>query len=506
MPYVITLDVGTSSMRAIVYDDDGQCHFTAQREYHTDFIYPSMVEQDPADWRQAAQETLTEAAVYLKKNNLTPEAIAITSQRASLIPVSKDGVPLRKAIMWQDKRTIAECEELKAQMTMNALYRRTGLRINPYTVLPRIMWLKKNEPDIFRKAYKLIGVQDYVLHALTGEFKTDWTQAARTMLMSIRKFKWDKELLALAKLTENKLCELVPPGSIAGGLTKAMAGHTGLPQGLPVILCGGDQQNAAVALNVIAPGLAEANTGTGSFIIAYTDKPAFDRRCRVLCSASAIAGKWIMEASIFNSGAIFRWFSEQLCKDLDKESHPFRLIDKEAAQSPAGANGVMMLPHFEGSGAPYWEPMAKGLFFNLSLGTTRGDMARSILEGIAMEISDNIALLETICGKINQVSIAGGMAKSDLFAEIQANAFNTPLVRFKNREASSLGATMVAMVSLGVYSSVEDAVAEMLESDPQKFYPNSDKAAIYDAMLMRKHKLFYSLKQRHVYNEFMDAL
>lgn len=505
MTYIITLDVGTSSMRAIVYDDKGQCHFTAQREYHTEFIYPAMVEQEPATWKETVKQVLSETAAYLTESGIVPEAVAITSQRASLIPVDRNGEALRKAIMWQDKRTIAECEELKTQMSMNALYRKTGLRINPYAVLPRILWLKKHNPGIFEKAFKLIGVQDYVVHTLTGEFKTDWTQAARTMLMDIKHFKWDEELLEIAGLSESKLCRLVPPGSVAGGLTGSMAGDTGLPQGLPVILCGGDQQNAAVALNVIAPGFAEANTGTGSFVIAYTEKPAFDRKCRVLCSASAIAGKWILEASIFNSGAVYRWFKEQFCKD-----HPalsaFDVMNEEAASSPVGANGVMMLPHFEGSGAPYWEPMAKGMFFNLSLGTKRADMVRAILEGIAMEISTNIALLETISGEIHQVSIAGGMAKSDLFAEIQANTFNIPLVRYENNEASSLGATMVAMVSLGVYPDVEHAVAGMLENNPRRFSPDKEKAAIYDTMMVRKHKLFESLKQRHVYDAFMEKL
>ena len=505
MTFIITLDIGTSSLRAIIYDSKGRYYFSSQKEYHTEFIYPAMVEQNPDDWYNAAIDTLTEAAAFAAKNNIKPQAIAITSQRASLIPADKKGEPLRRAVMWQDKRTIQECDELQALMSMESLYRKTGLRVNPYAVLPRILWLKKNQPEIFRKAYKLLGVQDYITYKLTGEFKTDWTQAARTMLMDIRKFEWDHELLEIAGLCEGKLCELVPPGSVAGGLTREIAMKTGLLTGLPIILCGGDQQNAAVALGVVAPGKAEANTGTGSFIIVYTEKPEFEKECRVICSASAIPGKWILEAGIFNTGAIFRWFKEQFCKDFELESMPYRIMDEQAKTSPPGSNGVMLLPHFEGSGAPYWEPMAKGVFFNLSLGTTRQDMIRAILEGITMEITDNIELLKTIGGEIDRVSIAGGMAKSDIFAQIQADMFNIPVVRFKNSEASSLGAAMSAMTSLGVYGTIEEAAAGMLENDPHKFFPDSDKTPLYSAMLKRRRKLFSSLLQQRVYDEFMSA-
>ncbi|NMC56126.1 MAG: carbohydrate kinase, partial [Eubacteriaceae bacterium] len=288
--HVIILDVGTSSMASSVYSDAGKCLFTASKEYSTEFIYPSMVEQDPLIWRNAAFEVLSKTAAFASQKDLDISAIAVTSQRASLIAVDKDGEPMRKAIMWQDKRTASECEEMEKHISMRELYLKTGLRLSPYAVLPRIIWLRENERDTFNKAYKLMGVQDFVIHSLTGQYKTDWTQAARTMLMDITKFSWDDDLLNIAHLNKDKLCELVPPGSVAGGLTEYAANQTGLKSGLPVIICGGDQQNAAVGLNVIKPGVAEANTGTGSFIIAHAEKPVFDDDCRLICSASAIKG------------------------------------------------------------------------------------------------------------------------------------------------------------------------------------------------------------------------
>jgi len=506
MNYLITLDIGTSGTRSSVYDQQGKRHFTTISEYHTNFIYPNKVEQNPTDWKQAAITTLTKVGAFVKEHGIRPMGISITSQRASLIPVDVEGNHYHNAVMWQDKRTLVECAEMEKKISMEELHQRTGLRLSPYAVLPRIIWLKNHEPDIFEKAHKLIGVQDYVAFQLTGEFKTDWSQAARTMLLDIKKFEWDPELLDIGGLTKDKLADLIPPGSIAGHLTEIMSELTGLEAGIPVILAGGDQQAAALALNVIKPGAAEANTGTGSFVIVATEQPQFDEKCRIICSASAIPGKWILEASIFNSGSVQRWFKEQFCQDILQEEDVYPLMEKEAASAPSGSNGVMMLAHFEGSAAPYWEPKAKGTFFNLSLGTKRSDMIRAIYEGITMEISDNLSLIEQVGGKISEVTIAGGMCQSDLFAQMQADAFGVNTVRFKDSEASSLGAAMSAMVTLGVYENHEVAATTMLGTNPEVFASRPEENLKFSQMRFRKNRFFNALQQEEVYDLFMGDI
>lgn len=509
MVYIITLDIGTSGMLASLYDSAGNALHTSEREYATEFIYPGMVEQDPATWTEACYATLKDIGDYVKQCQISVEAIAVTSQRASLIAVDETGRPLRKALMWQDKRTIVQCEELKTAYTIQQLFVKTGLRLSPYAVLPRLVWMQQNEPDIFRRAHKFIGVQDIVFHALSGEFKTDWTQAARTMLMNIQTFDWDEELLKTAKLSRDKLCELVAPGSVAGKLSARAAERTGLVQGLPIVLCGGDQQNAAIGLNVIKEGRAEVNIGTGSFVIAHTDKPVFDESARILCSASAVAGKWVAEASMFNAGSIYNWFGKQFYCGTgeEKSGRPlFEKMNEEAIIAPVGANGVMMLPHFEGSAAPYWEPLAKGLFFNLSLGHERKDLARAVLEGIALEIADNLALLKELIGHIGQISIAGGMTKSDLFAQIQADAFGVPLVRYENEEATSRGALINAAKGLGIYATWDDAVKAILHMKHAKFEPDTTNKKVYEDLLKRKQALFYALKNADIYSLFVRPI
>ena len=504
MKTIISLDIGTSSMRAVVFDPAGRALFQASSEYHTIFPRPAYVEQRPETWRDAARKTLSAAGAFLSRQGAEALAISVTSQRASLIPMGADDVPLCNAIMWQDKRTIPVCQRLIRDQGLEPLYRKTGLRVNPFFVLNKILWLRENQPELFRSVKKFVGVQDYVVLQLTGRYVTDWTQASRTMLMDLERFQWDPELLALAGVGEEQLCALAPPGASAGELRRDFAADCALPAGIPVILSGGDQQNAALALGITHPGAAEANTGTGSFVLSYSDRPVFEPDCRVLCQASAIAGKYMAETSIFNTGSVFRWFKEQFFPELADAPDAYARMDALAQASPAGSHDVIMLPHFEGSAAPHWNPMAKGVFFNLGLGRTRGDLTRSILEGIALEIADNLRLMQGMIGRIDRVSVAGGMARSDLFCRIQADAFQTIVLRSPHAEATALGAFLNAAVSLGLYAD-HAAALDAAAAEPEVFQPIAALAPVYQRLGVLRDSLYGALDRGGVYQTFMDG-
>jgi xylulokinase/glycerol kinase len=363
---ILVVDVGTSSLRSTAATLGGSISLTASRNYSPVFLGGPRVEQDPSSWTDALFDTLLEVADFSAAGKHRTLAVSVTSQRASVIPVDSDGRPLRSALMWQDKRSVAECERILSRISMEDIYRKTGLRLDPYFSAPKMMWLLANEGELCEGAAKFIGVQDLVVHALTSRFVTDASQACRTMLMDIRAQSWDDEMLDLVGVPESKLPEILPPGSIGGTLTSSAAARAGLPAGIPVILAGGDQQNAALALNVLAPGTVEATAGTGSFMIAFADQPRLDPRMRTLCSCGAEPASWVVEAGLLTSGALYSWVNEQAFRGLR-----FRDIDAEVSASPAGANGVVALPHFKGSAAPYWNPRAKGVFFGIGLDTTR---------------------------------------------------------------------------------------------------------------------------------------
>lgn len=503
MEHILVVDVGTSSLKTMLYNNSGGLLFRSSQEYHSEVLPNNRVEQSAFTWKDALLYTFEETGKFVRDKKITVDGISVTSQRASVIPVNRQGEPLHKALMWQDKRSTAQCDEISKHLGMRAMYVRTGLRLNPYFSVPKMMWLRDNEPEIFEQTHKMLGVQDYVIYLLTNEFVTDWSQACRTMLMNISEFKWDEDMLKHTGISVDLLPKLVPPGSVAGTLKKEIAELAGVSAGIPVILAGGDQQCAALALNVLKAGDAEANTGTGSFAIAYSEKPQFDKECRTLCSASAIPGKWIVEAGIFNSGAIHRWFREQFYPDGE---NVYELMNEEAAQSPVGSNGLMMLSHFEGSAAPYWNPLAKGMFFNVSLASKRSDFTRAILEGITLEIKSNLSLIENLVGNISMVSVAGGLTSLGLFNQIQSDAFNRKVIRYDNNEASSLGALMSAGVTMGFYANYEEAFQKISAADPLVYYPDAINNEKYEKLSVRKNELYQSLNQGGVYKLFNETL
>jgi len=502
--YIVAIDVGTSSMKSVLYNDSGKLLKVFMHEYYSEYPQEGYVEQDPVTWKDALEDVLCKMGDYCSDQNLKVDALSVTSQRSSLIPMDENGEPLCKAIMWQDKRTLPQCDKLIEEFGLDYFYQKTGLRINPYFVLPKILWLQENETEIFNKAVKFIGVMDYVVKLLTDAYVTDHSQACRTCLMDIKEFKWDPELLKLGNIQEEQLPKLVAPGTVAGGLVSDLAERANLAAGIPVVLGGGDQQASAIALGVIKQGSAEANTGTGSFVLSAVDKPYFDKENRVLLQAAAIPGKWIMEAGIFNTGAVYRWFRNNFYKELDGQSNAYLVMNEEAQNSKPGANGIMMIPHFQGSAAPFWNPLAKGVFFNLSLDDTRGDFARSILEGISLEIAVNIKLIQKIIGDLEVVSVAGGMTNADLFCEIQANSFDRKVARYENPEASSLGAAMIAAVSLGVYKDFEEAFARMVQNKPKIFEPDAKLVEIYRHIYIRKMVLYDAISVGEVYDAYVE--
>lgn len=504
MANVLAVDVGTMSMRTSIYNDKGQELYQSAYEYSAIYLPEGQVEQDTADWKNALEFNLKNIGEFIKENSVEIEGISVTSQRASVIPITNSGRPLYNAITWQDKRSIGVVDELLENISMKEIFKKTGLRANPYFSLPKMLWIKERAPLMYKETDKFIGVQDYVVYLLTKKFVTDASQAARTMLMNIETFDWDEDMLEISGITKDYLPELKKPGSVAGDLVDYYQKLLNIDKAVPVIMAGGDQQNAALALNVFKEGQAEANTGTGSFVIAHVDKPVFDEDMRVLCSASAVPGKWILEASIFNSGSTYRWFRNNFYSEQEAN---YEFMNEEASTSIIGANGVMLIPHFEGSAAPFWNSYAKGLFFNLSLGTTRGDMARAILEGIAIEIANNLSLMESVSGKLDAINVAGGLTRSDLFNQIQSDISYRPITKYENSEASSLGAVMSAFVTLGMFESYEEAFRKIVSEEEQTTYtPKASNHLKYNRVAARKAALYNTLNEGQVYEKFMDEI
>ncbi len=491
--HIACIDAGTTGCRTIVFSLEGLAVSHAYEEYSSIFLSPTWIEHDPTTWINAARNTLGRALDALPKNERQTIAIAVTSQRATLTPVDRQGAPLDRAISWQDMRAAGEATMIREKAGPDFVYRKTGLRIDPYFSLPKLLWLKQNKPALFRDAHKFLAVHDLIVHFLIGRFVTEWTQASRTMLFNIGTFRWDEELCDRFGIPLELLPQAVQPGTVVGELRTSLRDELGITGDVPVVAVGGDQQAAAVGLGVVASGLVGVNSGTGSFVLAHSDQPAFDEEQRVICTPSPVAGKWIVEGSVITSGCVYRWFRDNLAVVV---------TDEEIERVEAGAQGVMLIPHFAGSAAPYWDRDASGILFGLALGHTRSHIARAVLEGICFEICKSLHIIESLTGEISEVRVSGGAAKSELFNQIQADVYGRPVLRTVCQESSALGAMIVAAAAVGLYSDVPAAVDAIAALDTAaRKTPDPRLCAVYRRLLALHDEIYQALRSRDIYEK-----
>ena len=504
---ILCIDLGTTGCHAVIFDEKGQQISRSYQEYKSIYLPYRWIDHDPKTWLQAVKKTVKEAVKKIEHDKNCISAVAVTSQRATVIPVDKKGNPLDNAILWQDKRATEETKHLINEYGTEKIYNITGLRVDPYFTLPKLLWLKKNKTEIYNHSFIFLPVQDFIIHFLTGEFKTDWTQASRTMLFNIDELRWDKDLIKSVGIDFNKLPEAVPPGSIISTVNRAASNELGLPKGIPVIAAGGDQQCAAIGLGVVKAGIVEANTGTGSFVLINQDKPVKDFNQRLICSASSIAGKWVLEAPIFTTGSIYRWFRDNIGQvsvknQIKSRIDAYQIMNSEAEKEPLGANGLLLVPHFAASAAPYWNPEARGILFGLSLGHKRSSIIRAILEGIAFEIQKNISIMESYTEEIKEVRISGGLTRSEIFNQIQADIYGKTVIKTDYEDASILGAAVIAATTIGLYNNINSALDNMISvNNLSRKEPNIENYKAYKELGKIHNSLYWSLEKAGIYSK-----
>jgi len=509
---ILCIDIGTTGCCTIVFNEKGHQISKSYQEYQSIYLSSRWIDHDSKTWLQAVRKTVKEAVKKIEYDKNCISAVAVTSQRATFIPVDKNGKPLDNAILWQDKRAIEETKHLINKYGTEKIYDITGLRVDPYFTLPKLLWLKKNKTEIYNNSYLFLSVQDYIIHYLTGKFKTDWTQASRTMLFNIDKLKWDEDFIKSVGIDFAKLPEAVPPGSMIGFVNRVVSEELNLPKGIPVIAAGGDQQCAAIGLGVIKAGMVEVNTGTGSFVLANSDKPVKDFNQRLICSASSIAGKWVLEAGIFTTGSIYRWFRDnfgEIEMETQKKSgiNAYKIMDSEAEKEPLGANGLLLIPHFAASAAPYWNPEARGILFGLSLGHKRSSIIRAILEGIAFEIQKNISIMESYTEEIKEVRISGGLTRSEIFNQIQADIYGKTVIKTDYEDASILGAAVIAATTIGLYNNINSALDNMISvNNLSRKEPNIENYKAYKELGKIHDSLYWSLEKAGIYSKMNKAM
>lgn len=493
MESILTVDIGSSSMRAILHDGSGGVLHKCRRSTVPVYLAGgTRVELDAGKYVATLLSLLKESGEYCLEKKLPPLSISVTSQRSSVVPVNKKGEPLAPFIMWHDKRTVPLCQELHEYE--DQVYSMTGLRISPVLSAVKMTWLRREQPEIFKKTAKMLGIHDLALHTLCGNFVTDHSLASNTTLLNITSCKWDQELIDIFSVNRSHLCDLVPPGSVCGKTTRDFQTKTGIAEGTPVITAGGDQQCAALGLGVTSEGKLKCTTGTGSYLIAHVDSPVIDEKKRFLCKIGAIPGTYNLEAGMLTTGTVYRWFLEQFY-GAQPGGAEVEAINKEVLSSPAGANGTLTLPYFEGSGAPYWNPTDTGMFYGLKLSTTRADMARAVLEGIVMGMEENVSLFREKLGTVSRISISGGLTEFTAYNQLQADIYGSKVALYPNQESASLGAWISAAVTCGLYASYDEAFRTVRPANLEEFYvPSSETTEFYRKLNGKRKRLYNAMR------------
>jgi len=503
--FVAALDLGTTGCRTYIFDLVGTIIASDYQEWQSFYPSPSFVEQDANVWWHSLKKTIERA---IKKSGIDKTdivSLSVTNQRETIVPVDKEGNPLHNALVWQDRRTIDQVEYIKNKVGIDKVYKTTGLTIDPYFSATKILWFKDKKPEIYRKTHKFLLVSDFIVYKLTGKFCTDFSNASRTMLFDISNLKYSDEIASELEIDLDKMPETLESGIDIGEM---VTDETLFDKKTLVVTGAGDQQSAALGVGVVTPGEIKCTTGTGSFILAFLTKPNFDPQKRVLCSCHAVPGTWVQEASIFTSGATLRWFRDQVGlaeSEIaeEKGQDPYDIMIAQAEESPIGANGLILIPHLVGAGAPHWNPHARGVLFGLALGHKRKDLYRAVLEGVAFEIRKNIEVFKEIGIEPKELKLTGGGSRSDLWNQIYADVLGITCVRNIIEEATSLGAAILAASGAGIFPDIAKAAENLCKID-KKWVSNADRHKYYEELYKYSYELYNFLENNNLYKKLND--
>jgi len=462
MKYILALDQGTTSSRALVVGQDGRVHGQAQAPFRQIYPKPGWVEHDPVEIWSSQFGVAMDALAQANGRADTLAAIGITNQRETTILWDRrTGEPVYNAIVWQDRRTAGFCDTLREQGYEGKIQQKTGLVIDAYFSGSKIRWMLDNVPGVRERAGRgelAFGTVDsWLIWKLTeGERHViDVTNASRTMLFDIRKLEWDDELLAICEIPRSILPEVVSSSQVCGTCKGALAG-------VPIAGVAGDQHAALFGQSCVNPGMVKCTYGTGSFMLLNTgDQPVQSHNKLLTTIAWRINGRttYALEGSVFIAGAVVQWLRDEL--QLIRTSAE---IEELAASVPDTA-GVYLVPAFSGLGAPHWDQYARGTIVGLTRGANRAHIARAALEGIAFQIADILAAMESDSGvPLKELRVDGGAARNNLLMQIQADLLGVPVTRPSNPETTVLGATYLAGLAVQYWPD-QDAVAKQWKAD-----------------------------------------
>jgi xylulokinase len=504
MPYLIGIDIGTSGTKTILIEETGKVLARATQEYPLYTPKPQWSEQDPMDWWQA---TCFTARDVLQRSGVDPrevKGIGLSGQMHGSVFLEENSQVLRRALLWNDQRTQAECDWITEKVGKEKVVELISNPVLTGFTAGKIVWLRNHEPETFAKVRKVLLPKDYIRLMLTGEFATEVSDASGTALFNVRKRAWADEMLDALGIPRDWMPKAYESPEVSGRITEEAAALTGLAPGTPVVGGGGDQAAGAVGNGIVETGIVSSTVGTSGVVFAFSDTPIVDPQLRLHTFCHAVPDKWHLMGVMLSAGGSLQWYRDAYCQPekvvagaLGRD--PYELICAEAEQAPVGCEGLIFLPYLTGERAPYPDPNARGVLFGLTRRVDRGYVARAVLEGVAYGLRDSFAIMEGMHLPIRQVRASGGGARSPFWRQIQADVTGHTHVTINVDEGPALGVALLAGVGTGVYPSVAAACRAVIQ-----VADSTEARTVNHDAYDRFHKVYQAL-YAHLKDDFAEV-
>ncbi len=499
MACLIGIDIGTSGTKTLLIDPEGRIRASVTVEYPSYAPKPAWSEQEPEDWWKATCRSIKMALRKAEVKGDQVGGIGLSGQMHGSVFLDAKGEVLRRAILWNDQRTGAECD----QITQAAGGRRKLIRLvsNPALTgftAPKVLWVRKHEPRIYERAAKVLLPKDYVRYRLTGQFATEVSDASGTLLLDVQKRKWSKKLLGLLDIDADLLPEVFESPEVSGRLTKQAAKATGLAEGVPVVGGGGDQAAGAVGNGIVRRGVISATMGTSGVVFAHAETVETDPEGRVHTFCHAVPGKWHVMGVVLAAGGSLQWFRNTLCRDLVRKAgrekvDPYELITADAADVPPGSHGLYFLPYLTGERTPHADPDCRAAWVGLSNMHTRAHMARAVMEGATYAMRDCLEIIQGMGVPVKEVRVAGGGARSAFWRQLQADVYKKAVWTVSSEEGPAYGVALLAGVGTGLWKTVPEACDATIRTLDET-RTDRQTARLYDKLYPEYGQLYRSLR------------
>lgn len=478
MTVAVGVDVGTTGARGVGVDERGRVIATATSAYPLLTPRPQWTEQDPADWWAGVTQVVGAVTRQVQEGGERVSGIGLTGQMHGSVFLDAAGDVLRPALLWNDQRTAKQCEQITERVGEQRLVDITGNPALTGFQAPKVLWLRDEEPEAYKRVERVLLPKDYIRYRLTGEFATDASDAAGTLFLDLRQRTWSREVLDALDVPEGWLPTVYESPETTGTLNPAVAAELGLPPGIPVAAGGGDNAAAAIGTAITREGLVSSSIGTSGVLFAHADECTLDPSGRIHAFCHSVPDRYCLLAVTLSAGGSLRWWREVAGLDYDG-------LVAEAETAPPGAEGLVFLPYLTGERTPHLDSEARGAFVGLTARHTRAHLTRALMEGVLFSLRDGLEIMRDLGIRPTEIRATGGGASSPLWLQLQADVYGSPVHRLAIEEGAAYGAALLGQIAAATFRSVDEATAvvrtldEVTEADPQRIKMYEELYAVY---------------------------